>query len=216
MADLPGGIRTLGSSIHTGDPRATDDFYATPPRATHLLTELECFTNPIWEPACGKGHISEPLKSYGYEVYSTDLIDRGYGDGVLDFLAYTGQSIEGAWPGDIITNPPFTLAVPFVKRALRYVKDGGKVAMFLRTLFLESQDRFALFRVAPPRVVYVSVLRFVCAKNGDFKKIHQDGLTSGAMAYSWFVWEKGFQGDPVIKWFNTGKVRDQQIGIMDP
>lgn len=23
-----------------------------------------------------------------------------------------------------------------------------------------------------------------------------------AIAYAWYVWEKGFTGDPVIKWFN--------------
>lgn len=33
--------------------------------------------------------------------------------------------------------------------------------------------------------------------NGDFQSI-----TSSAVAYAWFVWEKGFTGDPVIKWIN--------------
>lgn len=23
-----------------------------------------------------------------------------------------------------------------------------------------------------------------------------------AIAYAWYVWEKGFTGDPIIKWFN--------------
>ena len=35
-----------------------------------------------------------------------------------------------------------------------------------------------------------------CAKNGDFEH------TEKAIAYAWYVWEKGFTGDPVIKWFN--------------
>ena len=34
-------------------------------------------------------------------------------------------------------------------------------------------------------------------KNGDFKSIG-----SSAVAYGWFVWEKGYKGDPAIKWFN--------------
>jgi len=24
----------------------------------------------------------------------------------------------------------------------------------------------------------------------------------GAIAYAWFVWEKGYKGDTVLKWFN--------------
>ena len=35
--------------------------------------------NNIWECACGQGHLSEVLKANGYNVKSTDLIDRGYG-----------------------------------------------------------------------------------------------------------------------------------------
>lgn len=26
--------------------------------------------------------------------------------------------------------------------------------------------------------------------------------TDSVIAYAWYVWEKGFTGDPVIKWFN--------------
>jgi len=33
--------------------------------------------------------------------------------------------------------------------------------------------------------------------NGDF-----DNNTGGAMAYCWFVWQKGFKGQTTIKWFN--------------
>ena len=27
-------------------------------------------------------------------------------------------------------------------------------------------------------------------------------VSTGAMAFAWFIWEKGFKGDPVVKWFN--------------
>ena len=33
------------------------------------------------------------------------------------------------------------------------------------------------------------------AKNGDFDK-----YPTSAVAYGWFVWEKGYKGDPVVKW----------------
>ena len=49
----------------------------------------------------------------------------------------------------------------------------------------------------PPRKVYISRSRLACYKNGDMT-----GKPESAIAYAWYVWEKGFTGDPVIKWFN--------------
>jgi len=37
--------------------------------------------------------------------------------------------------------------------------------------------------------------RIKCAKNGEFEKIG-----SSAIAYAWFIWEKGFNGKPTIDW----------------
>ena len=33
--------------------------------------------------------------------------------------------------------------------------------------------------------------------NGDFENYH-----ASAMALCWFIWEKGFTGDPIVRWFN--------------
>ena len=80
---------------------------------------------------------------------------------------------------------------------MQIIPDGNKVAMFLKLTFLEGQKRKAMFQKYPPKIVYVSSSRLNCAKDGDFEK-----YKSSAIAYAWFVWEKGYQGDPVIKWFN--------------
>jgi hypothetical protein len=93
-----------------------NDYYATEPRAVELLLEQESFSELIWEPACGEGHISKVLEEYGHSVISTDLIDRGYGLGGRDFLKE-----NGAFRGDIITNPPFKQAKEFVEKALDVV-----------------------------------------------------------------------------------------------
>ena len=73
--------KTLGASNHTDKERENDDYYATEPKAAELLLELEQFSPNIWECACGEGHLSEVFKKHGYNVYSTDLVDRGYGGG---------------------------------------------------------------------------------------------------------------------------------------
>jgi len=184
--------KTLGSSAHSMDDREKNDYYATDPKAVELLLELETFNNKILEPACGEGHISEVLKENGYNVYSIDLIDRGYGEGTADFLKQNGH-----WDGDIITNPPYKYAQEFIEKALSIIPEGNKVAMFLRLQFLEGQKRWSLYRDNPPKIVYVSRKRLGCPLNGDFSYNR-----AKAVAFAWFIWEKGYRGDPVIKWFN--------------
>lgn len=139
------------------------------------------------------GHLSRVLEAHGYDVRSTDLIYRGYGEAeTIDFL-----KAEGGFDGDIITNPPYKYALEFVKKALQMVGTGRKVAMFLKLTFLEGRGRKQFFLENPPKTVYVSSSRLICAVNGNFKTI-----TSSAVAYAWFVWEKGFAGEPVIRWIN--------------
>ena len=186
---------TLGATSHSAGDRANDDYYATDPRVVEELLKYEKFSNNIWEPACGEGHISKALERNGYNVLSTDLVDRGFGRGGCDFLAQTQQ-----FDGDIITNPPYKYALEFVRQALNLVPAGHKVAMLLRLQFLEGKSRRQLFDSQPPTTVYVSSSRISCCKNGDFRP-GQTGYSS-AQAYAWFIWTKGFSGDPVIKWFN--------------
>jgi hypothetical protein len=185
-------FKTLGASNHSLGEREKDDYYATEPKATEWLLRLETFNGPILEPSCGEGHISEALIRGGYQVVSRDLINRGYGE-VADFLSIDNTE----WNGDIITNPPYKYAQEFVEKALQIIPDGHKVAMFLKVQYLEGKRRRKMFDTMPPKRIWVSSSRLKCAINGDF-----DNMTSSAAAYAWFVWEKGFRGDTIIKWFN--------------
>lgn len=187
--------KTLGASNHTEKEREVNDYYATEPKAVELLLEQESFRPDVWEPACGEGHISEVLKNHGHFVYSTDLIDRGYGYGGKDFLQITVKNTL-----DIITNPPYKYAKEFVEHALDISEDGTKVAMFLKVQFLEGKERKKLFEKYPPKVIYVASGRLLCAKNGEFQRMKEGG--GSAVAYAWFVWEKGYNGSPIVKWIN--------------
>lgn len=188
---ITNSMRTLGSTSITKADREENDFYATEPKAVELLLAEETFANNILEPCCGKKHITNVLEQAGYTVKSSDLIDRGVGADVQDFFKITD------WNGDIISNPSYKNALDFVKHSLDIVKDGSKVAMFLKILFLEGKTRKEFFLENPPKVIYVASGRLNCAKNGDFDK-----YTTGAVCYAWFVWEKGYKGEPVIRWIN--------------
>lgn len=189
-----------GASNHSELEREENDYYATEPKAVEMLLEKERFAPLIWEPACGEGHISEVLKDWGYDVISSDIINRGYKDTLtIDFLKYSLTKTPIHY-GDIITNPPYKYAKEFVEKALEVVPEGNRVAMFLKLTFLESKKRRELFDKYPPRIIYVSSSRLQCAKNGGFDKFKNG--TGTAIAYAWFIWQKGFKGEPIVRWFN--------------
>lgn len=186
---------TIGASNHSERIRPNEDYYATDPKAVELLLENETFNQTIWECACGEGHIAKVLESNGYSVISTDLIDRGYGEGGIDFLTQTEN--RGGNCGDIVTNPPYKLALEFAQHALEIVEEGNKVAMFLKLTFLEGQKRKQFFLKYPPKRIYVFSKRMLCAINGQFKPGE-----GSAIAFAWYIWEKGYKGKPTIDWIN--------------
>lgn len=199
MSDWTGNAKSIfvcnGASNHSEEDRQNEDYYATEPKALELILDELNLSENVWECACGEGHLAEVLKKNGHNVKATDLIERGYGQGGVDFLETTEK-----FNGDIITNPPYKYAKEFVEKAIEVVEDGNKVVMFLKLTFLEGKARKKLFTTNPPKTVYVSSSRLQCAKNGDFETYGKGVGT--AVAYAWYVWEKGYKGDTVIKWFN--------------
>ena len=185
-------FRNLGASNHSEGERQAEDYYATEPLAAELLLEILPELNNIWECACGEGHLARVFDNAGKLAKATDLIDRGYGE-IEDFLL----SSEHYYNGDIVTNPPYKFAQEFVEHALSLVDVGRYVCMFLKVLFLESKSRKELFTKYPPKLIYVSSSRINCAKNGDFETYN-----SSAIAYAWYIWQKGYSGETVIKWIN--------------
>jgi hypothetical protein len=188
-------FKTLGASNHTIKIREEDDFYATEPLAAELLCTIMSLKDRIWECCCGEGHLSKVFEDNLYDVKSTDLIYRGYGVGDVDFLQQTEL-----WDGDIVTNPPYKFAQKIIEKALSLIPVGNHVCMFLKLQFLEGKERKKLFTTQPPKTIYVSSSRLLCAKNAKFKEMIKGG--GSAVAYAWYVWEKGFKGETRVKWIN--------------
>ena len=180
----------IGMHNQVGESREQSDYYATQPTAAEWLIKLEELDDNIWECACGEGHLSKVFETHGFNVRSTDLVDRGFGQGGVDFL----QCSE-PWNGDIVTNPPYKYAQEFIEHALSLVENGNKVCMFLKVQFLEGKRRERLYKDNPPKTIWVSRARIKCGKNGNFS-------SSSMVAFAWYVWEKGYHGETVIKWFN--------------
>ena len=180
--------------------RQSEDFYATEPSAMELFYERwnkdgNEFYFKIWEPACGMGHLSKVLENHRHEVMSTDLIYRGYGEGGINFLDDVQFDAKDFWEGDILTNPPFKLAEKFIEKGISRLFEGRYLFLFLKIQFLEGQNRKKLFEKYPPKYVYCYSARQKCARDGEFEK-----YTATTQFYAWYVWEKGFTGETIIRW----------------
>lgn len=175
------------------EKREEHDFYATSPSAIPPLLHVLKWENGgkyIWEPCAGKGHLSEALIAFGHNVLSTDLINRGYGIGGIDFLKPT---LYDFLPFDaIITNPPYSHALECVKRSIELAP---VACHFLNIRFLESAKRRKFFDLHPPRYVCVFTERIPSSKNGLFPL-----KENSAVCYAWFIWMREFTGRPEIIW----------------
>jgi hypothetical protein len=173
------------------EDREKDDFYPTPAPGTRALLASEKFDGGIWEPACGDGAISNVLKEHGYNVLSTDLFDRGYGESRIDFLME-----QRLLAPNIVTNPPFKMAEEFVRHSLNLGAE--KVAMLLRLAWLEGSARKALFESTPLARVHVASRRLSMARGGT-----DNGKGGGSMiAFAWFVWDQSHHGATELRWFD--------------
>jgi len=167
--------------------RPENDFYPTPAYITEALFERELFCPVICEPACGNGAISKVAEDYGYDVFSSDLVYRGYGvPESVDFLDTLYVS------GDIVTNPPFSLATKFIHHAMVNLKV-NKMALFLKLAGLETVERKPLLEKYL-RTVYVFSKRPKLSRDGS------DIKGAGMLAFAWFIFVQYKTDESVVRW----------------
>jgi hypothetical protein len=175
-------LQMVGHNINLD--RNKNDFYPTPPEATYALLEKEKFIGNVWECACGDGAISKVLIDKGYDTYSSDLYDMGYGETGIDFLT-SNKKVD-----NIITNPPFRISLEFTLKALESVNNK---AVFLHKLtYLEGISRNNnIFKLKKLEKIYVF------SKRLGFKKNDKKG---GLMCFAWFIFNKNYNGLPTLDW----------------
>jgi len=169
-----------------GDNREKDDFYATPSSCTLDLLKREKFQGSIFEPCCGMGHISKVFLDKGYEVESSDLVNRGFGTERRDFLFERNQR------DNVVTNPPFKMALDMAEHSQKIAR--YKTALLLKLSFLEGVQREKFFREYPPQRIWVFSKRQALMKNG------MEQYKGGMMALAWFVWEANKKEEPRVGW----------------
>jgi hypothetical protein len=175
------GRYAVGAIRKTETHNALDDF-PTPPWATRALCEhVIVASGTVLEPATGRGFMSRPLAEYFHSVTESDTESYGRDIAVIDFLkpeSYPAGSFD--W---VITNPPFNLAAPFIRRANEVARIGS--AMLCRVPILEGVKRYTeIYRHNPPTIVAPFVERVPMVMG------RCDPNASTATAYAWLVWEK--------------------------
>jgi hypothetical protein len=170
--------------------RKPADFYPTPSEATEALLDYLSLLGPkrIHEPCCGEGHISKVLEAHGHRVTSSDLHDTGYGTPGIDYLATREKNPRFYDYDAVITNPPFSLAEQFIRRALR---DAPLVAMFLPNNYWHAEGRRRLFESRPPMAVLALTWRpaFLEKERGK----------SPLSNFIWTVWNDAYRGSTQYK-----------------
>lgn len=179
------GIASMRYKKRNQSKRPNHDFYPTPPEISEALLSVESFQGSAWEPACGDGHMSRVIESHGLDCFSSDIRSGTYGE-ELDFLK-ANRSVD-----NIITNPPFKLDDEFAEHSPKCATK--KVALMLRLAFLASVKRIPLFQNKdfPLKRVIVLTPR-PSLQAGKISNVR--GMTD----YAWFVWEKGYEGEPIVR-----------------
>jgi hypothetical protein len=88
-------------------------------------------------------------------------------------------------------NPPYSHAEAFIRKHMTLLDAGGHCVQLLRLAFLEGQRRRrGLWKEFPAKTIYVL---------GKRPSFTGDGRTD-ATAYAIFLWERGWQGAPELRY----------------
>ena len=182
-------VNATGSST-VGALRPRHDFRPTPPEPTEALIHHYADIlrgKSFHEGSCGDGAIAKVLVRHGFDVWATDLIERGHNDDLLGPQGYGTPGIDfltldrATYPVgkySAIMNPPFShwkefayqcqnLKMPFVALfAKQSIWNAGR-----------TSGRLQLWHAHPPKAVHPLTWRI------DF-----DGRGRPTMDCCWVVW----------------------------
>lgn len=122
----------------------------------------------------------EALESIGIAFGAIDTIDIRKDSRARIKDDYLLQDTAGRFDA-IITNPPFSLAIKVIEKALLDVKEGGWVVMLLRLNFLETDKRKPFWDKQMPRYIFVHHKRMSFTGDGG----------TDSVAYAHYCWQRG-------------------------
>ena len=186
-ADLFGSTpATHPPHILLGDKRKHGEFYTDDRLARAICRVLGTMAAPplaILEPGCGGGAFLRAASAEWPKamLVGVDLAPACSGPGSVvegDLFKTAGKY------GLVVGNPDFAIAERVVRHCLGLLAPGGHLAFLLRSAFLGSEGRVALYTEFPLRAF---------APIAQRPSFTGDGKTD-PMEYGLYVWQQGFRG----------------------
>lgn len=187
-----------------GLERERDDFYPTPPEPTRALLSAEIDRLRefpwIWEPAAGDGAMVREMQAVGLDVVASDLVDRGCCADILSFYDFPCAASMA-----IVTNPPFGECgwgngkARWLKHALDVMKV-EYMALLMNWGWPGAGGLGPFYAQHPPARVYL--MRW---------KIDFTGQGAPPMLNAWFVWDKQWQGETVLRMLDRKDARQAEL-----
>jgi hypothetical protein len=176
------------SSTNRKVRRAIADDYPTPDWCVRQLLREVPLPGGHWlEPTAGTGNIIRAVNNARQDVTwdaielrpeckdALDEIPVISSVVIGDFLNITSEAYDRPFSA-IITNPPYSYAMPIIEHALKFNTD--LVIMLLRLNFIATGTRAEFMRSNTPDI-------FVLPNRPSFS-----GHGTDSIEYAWFVWDK--------------------------
>lgn len=207
------------SSTNRGATPEISEYYVTPVEQVELFLREWAKDEPelvsvkrILDPCAGgtvkEGKIHVPM-SYSaaiHRVASGLFPASGFPTfhiqiDTMDIREDSAADVKGSYlttapanqPDLIISNPPFSLALDFVKKGLKDVRPGGFVVFLQRLNFLGSDKRKAFMQMCPPAYAYVHSTRMGFKKHLAELPMKERNATD-SIEYAHFIWKQGLAG----------------------
>jgi hypothetical protein len=202
----PVAARLLDGSLAIVDEleREPDEFYRTPPEPIRALLHAEIGRlrdfESVWDGSAGDGVLVREMKAVGLKVHGSDLIDRGAGFEIKNFYDFKSPPSKCS-----VQNPPFDECgwgngkARWLRHALETL-DLDYMALLMNWSWPGAGGLASFWGVYPPARVYL--MRW---------KIDFTGQGAPPMLNAWFVWDKKYRGETLLRMLDRKDARQSEL-----
>lgn len=209
MAQSARGLfKATGNKARREVEREPLDFQPTPLEPFLALAQAErgelARFDTLWEPACGDGRMARQMRAAGFKVAMSDIVDRGCHAIVRNFYDFKRAPAPA-----IITNPPFQECNSrdgkgrWIKHALDEL-GVDYMALLLNWNWPAANGLGTLVDRLPLARVYL--MRW---------KIDFTGEGAPPMNCGWFIWDREWKGETVLRFLDRVDVRQPSLLDME-